>query len=209
MSEERVLFMVNQRQLHLAIDYRIRPYVQEAMVQVLLDILVLSFLITVFVLAEFPPIIFIFAIALYLTAAFTLGYRVLIQAMIDKHKRDVVTETITIKQFKEEMTWFAADRTGTSYIRLFYPKNEMVGKKKITVIDEYGEKKKLRSVMSFKRVIDLMILGKFQIECLEVMYLRRSKILLFVNPVDEIDKKLPKKTRKGIEKALHYVNRSI
>ena len=201
--------MVNQGQLRLAIDYRIRPYVQEAMIQVVMDVLIVLMLIVISVLAKFPLSICIPAVVLYMTLAVTLGYRVLILAQIDRHKKDVVTEIVTIKYFKEEMTWIAADRTGASYIRLFYPKNEKVGKKKITVIDEYGEKKKLRSVMSFKRVVDLMILGKFQIECLEVMYLRRSKILLFVNPVDEIDKKLPKKTRKGIEKAIHYINRSI
>ena len=201
--------MLNQKQLDYAIGYRIQPYAQEAMIQVVIDVLIVLMLIVISVLAKFPLSICIPAVVLYITLAVTLGYRVLILAQIDRHKKDVVTEIVTIQQFKDEYTFFAADSFGYSYIRIFYPKDMHVKKYMVKVVNKNGEKKKLRSVMSFNRLLSFVCFNQHQIERLEVMYLRRSKILLFVNPVDEIDKKLPKKTRKGIEKAIHYINRSI
>jgi hypothetical protein len=70
---------------------------------------------------------------------------------------------------------------------------------KIRAIDQHGEKKKLRSIMSSWRLSKFVILHDEK--NLQVTYLRRSKILLRVELAVELDKKTSRKKRQPIEKS--------
>lgn len=190
------------------IKYRIEPYIQEATVQIILDILLVAIVITLMIVAKFD-LIYILCFALgYCVMAHFFHYRVVIQAITDRRKKEYITETVNVKSFVEEFS-FIGDRLGHSYIRHFYPKDMQVQKKRIEVVDSNGEEKKLRSVMSFKRSFEFVVFDKQQIEYLQVTYLKRSKILIQVELTEQIDKKASKKNEKAIEKALHIINTSI
>ena len=190
------------------IKYRIEPYIQEATIQVILDILLVAIVTILMIVVKFNLIyILCFAIG-YSVIAFILHYRVVIQAIIDKRKKEYITETVSVKSFVEEFS-FIGDRLGHSYIRHFYPKDMQVQKKRIKVVDSNGEGKKLRSVMSFKRSFEFVVFDKQQIEYLQVTYLKRSKILVQVELAEKSYKKTSKKDTKVIEKALHIINTSV
>lgn len=163
---------------------------------------------TVLSVVKVPLSICIFATAGYFAIALTLHYRVLIQAFIDKCKGDFITETISVKHFAEKYS-FAGDGLGHSYIRIFYPKEMQVGKFKVKVVNNHGDKKTLRTVMSFRRLLQFSILDKQQIDYLQVVYLKRSKILIKCDLIEEADKKPSGKKGKVIEKAIHFINMSI
>lgn len=190
------------------IKYRIEPYIQEATIQIILDILLVAIVTILMIVVKFNLIyILCFAIG-YSVIAFILHYRVVIQAIIDKRKKEYITETVSVKSFVEEFS-FIGDRLGHSYIRHFYPKDMQVQKKRIKVVDSNGEEKKLRSVMSFKRSFEFVVFDKQQIEYLQVTYLKRSKILVQVELAEKLYKKTSKKDTKVIEKALHIINTSV
>ena len=176
------------------IKFRIQPYIQEAALQFIIDVIVVALVTVVFVIADFPVIACILVDLAYFIVATILHYKVLIQAIIDKNKRDYITEKISIKQFNEEYS-FAGDRLGHSYIRVFYPKEMQVGKYKLKIINENGEEKKLRAVMSFKQTLKFIVFNKNQIEYLNVTYLKKSKIIICFDLVENIDK-IPSKRKK-------------
>ena len=190
------------------IKYRIEPYIQEATIQIILDILLVAIVTILMIVVKFNLIyILCFAIG-YSVIAFILHYRVVIQAIIDKRKKEYITETVSVKSFVEEFS-FIGDRLGHSYIRHFYPKDMQVQKKRIKIVNSNGEEKKLRSVMSFKRSFEFVVFDKQQIEYLQVTYLKRSKILVHVELAEKSYKKTSKKDAKVIEKALHIINTSV
>lgn len=189
------------------IDFRINPYIQETSVQIVLDVLVLITIFVVLMLAKFSLLVCIAVAIGYFILALLFHYRVIIQALKDKKKQDYITEIVSIKGFKEEFS-FIGDRLGHSYIRFFYPKDMRVCKYKIKVISDNGEEKKLRSVISSKRLLEFMMLDKQQIEILQVTYLKNSKILLHIDLVDE-PVNFTGKSKKVIEKAIHGINTSI
>lgn len=189
------------------IDFRINPYIQETSVQIVLDVLVLITIFVVLMLAKFSLLVCIAVAIGYFILALLFHYRVIIQALKDKKKQDYITEIVSVKGFKEEFS-FIGDRLGHSYIRFFYPKDMRVCKYKIKVISDNGEEKKLRSVISSKRLLEFMMLDKQQIEILQVTYLKNSKILLHIDLVDE-PVNFTGKSKKVIEKAIHGINTSI
>lgn len=190
------------------VKYRIEPYKQESTIQIVLDLVVVGFVTAVFVIAKFPVLACAFVDLLYLIIALVFHYKTLIQAIIDENKRDYITEKISIKQFKEEYS-FAGDRLGHSYIRIFYPKEMHVGKYKLKVINDKGEEKKLRAVMSFKRTLEFIVFDKNEIEYLNVTYLRKSKIIICFDLIEDIDKFSSKKKKAEIEKTIDYINNAI
>ena len=189
------------------IDFRINPYIQETSVQIVLDVLILITIFMVLMLAKFSLLVCIAVAIGYFILALLFHYRVIIQALKDKKKQDYITEIVSVKGFKEEFS-FIGDRLGHSYIRFFYPKDMRVCKYKIKVISDNGEEKKLRSVISSKRLLEFMMLDKQQIEILQVTYLKNSKILLHIDLVDE-PVNFTGKSKKVIEKAIHGINTSI
>lgn len=190
------------------VSFRIKPYVQEATLQIILDILIMAIISTVLVFAEFPLIACIAAVMGYFAIALILHYRVVIQAIIDKRKGDYITETVSINKFIHEYS-FTGDRFGHGNIRFFYPKEMRVWKYKIDVINNYGDEKKLRSVMSFRRLLEFAVLDKQKIEHLQVTYLKRSKILIDVDLAEEIDKNTSRRNKAATKKAIHFINMSI
>lgn len=130
--------MVNDK----TISFRIKPYIQEVMLQIIVDVFGIAIVSIVLVWAKFPLIVCIAVDACYFVIALLLGYRVLIQAMIDKWKRDYIIEMVSTKKFVEEFSFFG-DSLGHSYVSLFYPKKMWVSKYKITVIDNQGKKKEI------------------------------------------------------------------
>jgi hypothetical protein len=190
------------------VNYRIKPYTQEVTLQIVLDFIVVALVTVVFVIAKIPVIACVAVDLLYLIIAVIFHYKTLIQAIFDKNKRDFVTEKISIKQFKEEFS-FAGDRLGHSYIRIFYPKEMHVGKYKLKVINDKGEEKKLRAVMSFKRTLRFIDFDKNGIEYLKVTYLRKSKIIICFDLIEDIDKIPSKRKRTEIEKAINFINNAI
>lgn len=196
--------MVNEK----AVSFRIKPYIQEATLQIILDILIMVIISTVLIFAKFPLIVCVAVVTGYFAIALVFHYRVVIQAIIDKRKEDYITETVSIKKFIVEYS-FAGDRLGRSNLRFFYPKEMQVWKYKIKALNNHGEEKKLRSVMSFRRLLQFAILDKQKIEDLQVTYLKRSKILVRVDLVEEIDKNTSKRKKETIKKAIDFINRSI
>lgn len=195
--------MINEK----IIKFRINPYIQEVLVQIILDIIVLVMLLIISVVAEFFWVLCVSVIGAYVVLALMLHYRVVIQAITDKRQGDYITEKVRITQFLDEYS-FTGDRAGNSNIRFFYPKEMSVCKHKIKIVNDRGEENKLRSVMSFKRMINFMVLDGEGIKELKVVYLKRSKILLYVDLVEE-PIKFSGKRKKRIEKALHIINSSI
>lgn len=190
------------------IQFRIEPYIKECILQFTFDLLVVFLITVLFIVVEFPDIALFAVVSVYLIIALFFHYRVAIQALIDKNKKDYITEKINIKQFKEESS-FAGDRLGHSYIRIFYPKEMHVGKYKLKVINDKGEEKKLRAVMSFKRTLEFIVFDKNEIEYLNVTYLRKSKIIICFDLIEDIDKIPSKRKRAEIEKAINYINKAI
>lgn len=196
--------MVNEK----TISYRIYPYSQEAMLQAGIDILIMVFAKTVLAVAKFPFSACIAVAVGYFVIASVLHYRVLMQVFTDKRKGDYITETVSVKSFKEEFS-FAGNRLGHSYICKFYPKEMHVQKHIVRVVNNHGEEKKLRAVMSVRRILQFSILDKQQIECLQVTYLKRSKILIWCDLPEEAEKELSGKKKEAIKKAIHFINTSI
>lgn len=189
------------------VDYRIEPYIQETVLQLVVDIVVLAISVIVSVFAKIPWFICLIFLVGYVVVALFLHYKVVIEAITDKRKKDSITETVRVVSFVSEFS-FAGDSLGHSNIRFFYPKEIHVCKYKIKVIDSRGEEKKLRSVMSFRRSLQFALLEKQQIAYLKVTYLKRSKILIGVELVEELNTK-SKKKKEMVEKALRYINTSI
>ncbi len=184
------------------------PYAQEATLQAVVDIIIMGIALTILTLADFPFGACVAVVTSYFILTLALHYRVLFQAFVDKSKRDYITEVVRIERFAEEFS-FAGDRLGHSYIRFFYPKDMQVCKYGLTVTDMQGQKKRLRSVLSLKRLLQFTILDKQQIEYLEVTYLKRSKILIQVSLVENMGEKSNRKIRRVINKAIHSINTSI
>lgn len=189
------------------IDFRIEPYIEEATMQLMLEIIIVSLVATLMVIAQFPLIYLACFAIVYSVLSLVFNYRVVIQAITDKRKKECVTEIVSVKCFREEYSFVYADSLGHSYLHRKYPKDMNVQKYKIKVIDSNGEEKKLRSVMSFRRMTDFVFFDDF--EYLKVAYLKRSRILINVELVEELDKKTSKKDKRNIEKALHFINTSV
>ncbi len=196
--------MVNEK----IVSFRIRPYYQESIVQIIMDFIVIGLISIVLFIAKFPTIVCIAVIMVYGGIAVILHYRTTIHAIVDKRKGNYITEIVSIKEFSSEYS-FAGDRLGRSHIRFFYPSKMHIGKHRIKVANNQGEEKRLRSVMSFRRIAEFAILDKHQIERLKVTYLEKSKILLYVELVDDIDKIISRKKKDSIKKAVHFINSSI
>lgn len=196
--------MINKK----VIDFRIEPYLQEATLQIVIDIVIIALLIVVFAVAKFSLAICAFIVFGYFVIAIVLHYRLLIQALVDKHKGDLITETVGIKRFYEEYS-FAGDYLGHSYICKFYPKEMQVQKYRIRVINTHGEEKNLRSVMSFRRLLDFSILDNQQIKHLQIVYLKRSKIFISCNLVEDVDNNYNRKKKETIKKAVSFINKAV
>lgn len=190
------------------VSFRIEPYRNEAFLQVAIDLLILIFIPLFFVGIKAPVIVPIIIFCGYLTVTLIFHYRVLIQALIDKIKKDYVTETISIKQFGIEFS-FAGNRFGNSYIRFFYPKELQVKRYKLKVVNECNEEKKLRAVMSYRRKDKFLVFNENQIEFFRVTYLRSSKIIVGFDLPEGIDKIASNKKMEEIKKAIHYINTVI
>ena len=191
----------------MTIKSKIKPYIEEATIQMLIDILVILFVSVVLIVAKMPSFVCIMIPVCYFAIALFFHYRVAIQAIVDKRKNNYTTEIISIKSIDEEYS-FAGDRLGHSYIRYLYPKDMNVWKCKIKVVDKNGEQKKLRAVMSSKQSLKFMVLETEKIEYLQITYLKRSKILLYVDLAEE-PVQFTGKRKKVIEKAIHCINALI
>ena len=154
-----------------------------------------------------PSIVCIIIPMCYFAIALFFHYRIAIQAITDKRNKNYVTEVVSINNIYEEFS-FAGDRLGHSYIRLLYPKDMKVQKCKIKVVDKNGEQKKIRTVMSSKQALKYMVLETEKIEYLQVTYLKNSKILLYVDLVEE-PVHFTGKRKKVLEKAIHCINTLI
>ncbi|MBQ4644540.1 MAG: hypothetical protein IJB72_02135 [Clostridia bacterium] len=195
--------MVNE----ITIKSKIKPYIEEATIQMVIDILVVLIVSIVFTLVKMPSLVCIMIPLCYFAIALFFHYKIAIQSLIDKHKENYITEIISIKSIDEEFS-FAGDRFGHSYIRHLYPKDMNVWKCKIKVVDKNGEQKKLRAVMSSKQSLNFMVLDTEKIEYIQITYLKRSKILLHVDLVEE-PVQFTGKRKKVIEKAIHCINSLI
>lgn len=192
--------MVNE----ITIKSKIKPYIEEATIQMVIDILAILFISVVLIVAKMPSIVCIMVPLCYFAIALFFHYRIAIQSLIDKHKENYITEIVSIKSIDEEYS-FAGDRLGHSYIRHLYPKDMNVWKCKIKVVDKNGEQKNLRAVMSSKQSLKFMVLETEKIEYLQITYLKHSKILLHVDLAEE-PVQFTGKRKKVIEKAIHCIN---
>lgn len=196
--------MVNEKN----IKSKIKPYIAEATIQMVIDILVVLLVSIVFAFVKMPSIVCIIVPLCYFAIALFFHYRIAIQSLIDKRKENYITEIVSVKSFSEEYSFAFADRLGHSYIRHLYPKDMNVWKCKIKLVDKNGEQKKLRAVMSSKQSLKFMVLETEKIEYLQITYLKRSKILLYVDLIEE-PVQFTGKRKKAIEKAIHCINALI
>ena len=74
------------------VKFRIQPYIQEVSLQFIIDLIVSVLVTVVFVVADFPVVACVIFDLLYFTVAVIFHYKTLIQAILDKSKRDFVTE---------------------------------------------------------------------------------------------------------------------
>ena len=191
------------------IDFRIKPYKQEAGVQIVLDAILIIFVFVGSTLVGFPIYVPICISAVDFSLGILLYYITLIRAITDRNKGELITERVRINKSCDERT-IAHNRAGESPLRFFYPKNESVSRHKIEVINELGEKKKLRAVMSFRRLLDLCTLKiSYQIEWVDITYLKRSKILIWVDIPESEYKKSSKKMQRRLEKEYRFINKSV
>ncbi len=175
------------------INFRIEPYVKEASIQIVIDVIVISLLMGAMSILGFP-VVGIGGSLIYLVIAMIFHYRVLLCAIIDKRKGDYITKTVRIKGFKHEFS-FAGNRGGESFIRSFYPKEEGVDRDIIYVNDEQNEKKKLRTVSSHRRRQKFTVLELCHVEKLRITYLKRSGIIIDVDIDEDINKIKSKNAR--------------
>lgn len=194
--------MVNERQ----VKFRVKPYFQEAMLQFFVDILVTITLFAVFLIVGFPLDIVIVTTVVYLAIAIPIHYTTICKAIIDRQKKEYITEVLQIERFINEFS-LLGDRLGHSNLRFFYPTAMQVDKYRIKTITSCGENKTLRSVLSFKRLLEFAVLEKKEARYFKVTYLKRSKILLTVDLVEPVQ--LKKKQQREILKALDIINKSI
>lgn len=178
------------------------------MVQIGIDIIAMVLAVTVLSVVEFSLSVCIAVAVGYSVIAMVFHYRVLIQALRDKHNGDFITETVKVKSIIEESS-IVGDWLGHSYICKFYPKEKQVQKHIVKVVNEHGEENKLRAVMSVRRVLQFAVLNKHQIEHLQVTYLKRSRILIWCDLLEETDKELGNKKKETIKKAIHFINTSL
>ncbi len=190
------------------VELRLEPYIKEACMTIFLEAIVVSMVLLLLYFAKFPFIVYAVFVVGFIAVTLLLNYRVIIQALIDKRKEDYVTEIFTVKQFNDEFS-FNGNRTGNSYIRYLYPKDLHVSKMKIKVINDRGEEKKIRAVISFRQLLNFVILDDHQIKHLKITYLRRSGILINVDSVDDINQIASKKKQRVIQKALHCINTPV
>ena len=199
-----------------AVNFRIKPYAQEALLQIAIEIFIVAIGTIVLALVKCPSIVYVLLCAFYFSLALFFEYRVIIQAIIDKWKEDYITEIVSIKKYTEEFS-FSGDRLGHSHICHFYPKEMQVCRYKIKVLDIYGNKQKLRAVMSLAQLHRFADLTKTQVEYLQVTYLKKSKILICVDFPESVyqDNSQSKKNKQEvirkafIKKTIHVINMSV
>ena len=196
--------MVSEKIIH----YRIEPYFREAALQVVIDIILVICVLGVLVVAKFPLVISVAIVIGCFVIACAHHWRVPIQALIDRRKKDFITEIVSVQQFSPERSLFG-DHLGYSYVRKFYPKQMHVDRCRIKVVDDCGKEKKLRSVMSFSRQLEFAVLDRNQVKYLQVIYLKRSKILIWCDLIEGMEKDLKRKGKDRVKKAIHTINISI
>ena len=190
------------------IVFRLEPYSRLAARAAMLDVVIVAVWVALSVVLDFPSIACIGVLFGYSVLALILHYRVILQALVDKRKGDLVTDTVDVQCFLEEFS-FVGNRFGQSYVNSFYPKEMDVLQLKLIVVDESEKKKRLRAVMSHKCRSALAQLKKQGISRVRITYLKRSKIVIFIELAEELDEKVSRKTKTEIEKALRTLNRSV
>lgn len=189
------------------VRFRIHPYAVETALQIVIDIIVILLVAITFAFVRLPIIANITVCALYLVIALFFHYRIIILAFIDSMKQDYVTDTVSIQSFDEEYS-FSGNYLGKSHIHLFWPKDMNVQRYKISVLDNSDNKKNIRAVMSSYRKGKFSELYLQNIDCLELTYLRRSKILVNVDLPNEIVVNNRKRKEK-IDKTIRAINKTI
>jgi hypothetical protein len=191
------------------IDFRIKPYKQEAGVQIVIDAIIIIFVFVGLTSVGSPIYVQICISAVYISLEILLYYITLIRAITDRNKGELITERVRINKFRDDGA-IAKNRVGESPLRFFYPKDASVERLKIEVIDELGEKKKLRTVMSFRRWLILATLERsYQIEWIDITYLKRSKIMIWVDIPESEYKKSSKKMQRRLEKEYRFINKLV
>lgn len=191
------------------VNFRLEPYFREATLQLMLDILILT-LVSILLSLVFPVTLYLGIDACYIIVHLSFYYRVVIQAVIDRRKEDYITEIVTINKITSEIS-LAGNRKGHSYIRHFYSKEKDVDKTKVVAINNDGNKVKLRTVISWDRRYKLIFLKNQQIDQLRVTYLKRSKILIYIDIPENIviAQGSKKKNEKMIENAIRFLNKEV
>ena len=188
------------------INYRVGHFLQETGIVIFQDVLIMILIFTGCCWMDIPVIVAVVFSLFDIVINLIFYYKVIIQAIIDKDKLEYTTEILAIKEFNAEKT-IACDRDRRSYVRFLFPKDMDVNRYKIRVINQSGEEKKLRTITSKRRISRFVDLKwDYQIECLKVTYLKRSKILIGVELVEELDKKTTRKQRNEIEKTIRAIN---
>ena len=161
------------------VDYFLEPYLKEAVLKLIIDIISIGLLTVIMAALNFPIRYFIYVFIGYGVLVYFLSYRIIIRLSIDKRRKDYVTEIVSVKDFDEEQS-LTGGYQGFSYIHRFYPQNMDVTRYKVNVIDKQSKKKKLRSVMSYRRRHIFRVFRERNINYLKITYLKRSKIIIHV-----------------------------
>ena len=192
------------------IYFRTEPYLKEAGAHLGFDIFAWILVNGVCIWAQFPVLWILGLNAVYLLIDLLFVYRLIFKILKDRKEMETITETGTVIRFDQDHTGISRGSQENGYVSWFYPEETYgwVSKRRLTIIDSAGVKKKIRSFMSFSRQLDFKpvkdYFGQYQIT-----YLKRSKILIGVSVPDVPIDELPNRIRKPLIKALKRINNSI
>lgn len=146
---------------------------------------------------------FLIITVLYFVLSAVLNYRIAFLSLIDSVKKNIVKKSVKIIDFKVESSW--SGRLWHSNVSLFYPKNKMVDKFKLYYIDENGERKFVRTILSIEKreMIYKLFLNNQNNIYVDISYLKNSKILL------SFDLSSEKQNDKNFEKTIYKLNNII
>jgi len=194
------------------IDKSTSPYINESMYLFLLDSVILLvfacfFLIIPTTIPMARRVGFVSAVAvLHYLVQFVANYHLGVLAFLDRRKGIYACENLLIRSVTVESSW--SGWLWSSLVSTFWPRELAVERYKLLTVDEFGNKKNLRCVMSRAKLIELKNFIGFcsYTERLKVSYLRRTRIALRFDLADEALCRVSKRDELKLTAIAHRIN---
>ena len=127
----------------------------------------------------------------YFLIAIILHYLIAALVVIDIAKGDIIRKSVNIIDFSIESSW-SGDRLMHSRVSRFFPKNMLVDRFKLYYVNDLYKKQYVRLIMSKekRRIVYDAFVEDDSLNNVEIVYLKRSKVLLFFDiPIKKHNKK--------------------